>query len=108
MSELADPSCDEHGQATAEEHPQRGLLAQVPGIRSLGSVTDPLGRRGEAVALPDGAPGGSVTERHLVVDTATGHLLATETVLVRPGPVGPVSDSRAPVTAPAGTILTGR
>ncbi|MQY04760.1 CU044_5270 family protein [Actinomadura macrotermitis] len=87
------------------------MLAQMPGIRSLGSVSDPLGRRGHAVALPSGAPsGGPATERRLVVDTATGRLLAEETVLVRARPGGPVSDPRTPVdqTAPAGTVLNYR
>ncbi len=86
------------------------MLAQEPGIRSLGIATDPLGRRGQAVALPDGAPDGPATEQRLVVDTGTGQLLAMETVLVRARPGGPVSDPRAPVhlTAPAGTILNYR
>lgn len=87
------------------------MLARVPGIRSLGSVTDPLGRRGQAVALPVGAPpGGPAEERRLIVDTTTGRLLAEETVLVQARPGGPVSDPRAPMeqTAPAGTVLNYR
>jgi hypothetical protein len=87
------------------------MLAQVPGVHSLGSVTDPLGRRGHAVALPSGAPpGGPATERRLIVDTATGRLLAEETVLVRSRLMGPISDPNTPgnLSAPAGTILKYR
>jgi hypothetical protein len=61
------------------------MLADLPGIRSVGRTTDPLGRTGVAVALPDGAPSGHPsTEQRIVVDPATGALLAGETVLVRP------------------------
>lgn len=53
------------------------LLADLPGIRVQGSVTDPLGREGIGITLPhtQETPLGSVEER-LVVDASTGALLA--------------------------------
>jgi hypothetical protein len=66
------------------------MAAQIPGIHAVGWVTDPLGRRGYAVALnvQDG------TEQ-LVFQPATGTLLAEELItpadranLLRPGTQG--------------------
>ncbi|UUU32334.1 CU044_5270 family protein [Streptomyces sp. CA-210063] len=61
------------------------LLADLPGIRVQGSVTDPLGREGIGITLPDHAetPLGSVEQR-LVVDPSTGALLAELVVLAEP------------------------
>ncbi|GGK97059.1 hypothetical protein [Streptomyces flaveus] len=61
------------------------LLADLPGIRVQGSVTDPLGREGIGITLPDNpeTPLGSVEER-LVVDASTGALLAELVVLAEP------------------------
>jgi len=47
------------------------LLADMPGVRSLGQVTDPLGRQGVAVAIP--YPG---EELRVIFDPATGTHLA--------------------------------
>ncbi|WP_433465910.1 CU044_5270 family protein [Spirillospora sp. CA-128828] len=60
------------------------LLADSPGIRTLGSVTDPLGRRGDGVARQVRA-GDTVVDERLVIDPVTGRLLAQESVLVKPG-----------------------
>ncbi|TDD75111.1 hypothetical protein E1293_28625 [Actinomadura darangshiensis] len=60
------------------------LLADSPGIRPLGPVTDPLGRHGDGVARRVHADDAVVDER-LVIDPATGRLLAQESVLVQPG-----------------------
>jgi hypothetical protein len=62
------------------------LLAGSPGIRPLGSVTDPLGRRGDGVARRVRADD-TVLDEWLVIDPATGRLLAQESVLVKPGKV---------------------
>lgn len=61
------------------------VLADLPGIRVQDSVTDPLGREGIGITLPDNpeTPLGSVEER-LVVDASTGALLAELTVLAEP------------------------
>ncbi|MFC4466083.1 CU044_5270 family protein [Streptomyces xiangluensis] len=61
------------------------LLADLPGIRVQGSATDPLGRKGIGITLPDHAetPLGSVEQR-LVVDPSTGALLAELIVLAEP------------------------
>ncbi|HEX6468545.1 MAG TPA: CU044_5270 family protein [Streptosporangiaceae bacterium] len=80
------------------------MLAQEPGIRDAGTVVDPLGRPGRAVALPESGP--PSFEHRLIVDTATGRLLAEETVQLRPT-AGP-GDDLAESAAPAGTILSYR
>lgn len=61
------------------------VLADLPGIRSLGTVTDPLGRTGVAVALPPLMIGDLGQEQQqLVVDPATNTILSQQTVLVAP------------------------
>ncbi|MDX3693267.1 CU044_5270 family protein [Streptomyces europaeiscabiei] len=61
------------------------VLAEQPGVRGLGRVTDPLGREGVGVAFPgtDETPLGSVEQR-VVVDPSTGELLCEQLVLVEP------------------------
>ncbi|MEV5754915.1 CU044_5270 family protein [Actinoallomurus sp. NPDC052308] len=88
------------------------ILAELPGVRSVGRTTDPLGRPGVAVALGDGAPSDQPsTEDRIVVDPATGALLAEETVLVRPATGRAVSrlpSDLAVESARPGTILNYR
>lgn len=80
---------------------QAGLiqaLAAQPGVRAIGLVTDPLGRRGVALAAADqattvtGAYGAPAAEQGtyrwrqiLIFDQATGALLAQEEALTTPG-----------------------
>ncbi|MEU0814587.1 CU044_5270 family protein [Streptomyces mirabilis] len=61
------------------------VIADLPGVRGLGRVTDPLGREGVGVAFPGTArtPLGSVQQR-LVVDPSTGAMLCEQSVLVEP------------------------
>ncbi|MEV3977843.1 hypothetical protein [Nonomuraea sp. NPDC049758] len=54
------------------------LLAGQPEIRSLGEVTDPLGRTGVALTLTTPGSGAGAGESRLVVDVATARLLAYE------------------------------
>ncbi|MGW2152186.1 CU044_5270 family protein [Nonomuraea sp. NPDC001699] len=54
------------------------VLAEQPAIRSLGEVTDPLGRTGVALALTTPGSGEGAGESRLVVDVATARLLAYE------------------------------
>ncbi|MER6512603.1 CU044_5270 family protein [Nonomuraea sp. NPDC001636] len=54
------------------------LLAGQPAIRSLGEVTDPLGRTGVALTLTPPGSGEGAGESRLVVDVATARLLAYE------------------------------
>ncbi|MEU1386298.1 MULTISPECIES: CU044_5270 family protein [unclassified Nonomuraea] len=54
------------------------LLAEQPAIRSLGEVTDPLGRTGVALTLTTPGSGESAGEARLIVDVGTGRLLAYE------------------------------
>jgi hypothetical protein len=61
------------------------ILADLPGITSLGTVTDPLGRTGVAVALPPMAAGDlGQQQQQLVVDPNTNTILSQQTVLVAP------------------------
>ncbi|BCL29891.1 CU044_5270 family protein [Streptomyces aurantiacus] len=61
------------------------VMAEQPGVRGLGSVTDPLGREGAGFTLPGTyrTPLGDVQER-LVVDESTGELLCEQLLLVDP------------------------
>lgn len=54
------------------------LLATDPGLRVVGQVTDPLGRKGTAIARPVAESGKG--EEWLVIDPATGRMLAHEDV----------------------------
>ncbi|KAB2348488.1 CU044_5270 family protein [Actinomadura rudentiformis] len=54
------------------------LLAADPGLRVVGTVTDPLGRKGTAIARPVGEA--TWNEEWLVIDPATGRVLAYEYV----------------------------
>ena len=58
------------------------ILAGLPEIKNLGQVTDPLGRQGIAIGLPDGTPG--LTDE-LIIDPGSGRLLATQTVVNHAG-----------------------
>ena len=57
------------------------VLAALPGVRSAGQMTDPLGRRGYGVEMPQG--GGE--KEVIVISPAAGALLADELVVTTPG-----------------------
>ncbi|MFD6287058.1 CU044_5270 family protein [Streptomyces sp. NPDC060205] len=61
------------------------VMAELPGVRALGRVTDPLGREGVGFTFPGTAstPLGRVEQR-LVVDPSTGEMLAEQSVLAEP------------------------
>jgi hypothetical protein len=61
------------------------VMAEMPGVRGLGRVTDPLGREGVGFTFPGTpqTPLGSVEQR-LVVDPSTGAMLSEQLVLVEP------------------------
>ncbi|MFH8466465.1 CU044_5270 family protein [Streptomyces sp. NPDC017991] len=61
------------------------VMAELPGVRGLGRVTDPLGREGVGFTFPGtpSTPLGRVAQR-LVVDPSTGEMLAEQSVLVEP------------------------
>ncbi|MER7007957.1 CU044_5270 family protein [Dactylosporangium sp. NPDC000555] len=54
------------------------MLAELPGIASLGPVTDALGRSGIAVAYTRRGDGGTEGQQRLIVDPASGNALAQE------------------------------
>jgi len=61
------------------------VMAELPGVRGLGRVTDPLGREGAGFAFPGTARtslGG--VEQRLVVDESTGEMLCEQLLLVEP------------------------
>jgi hypothetical protein len=61
------------------------LLAALPGISSLGTVTDPLGRVGVGVALlPQQIDDLGLEQQQLIVDPTTSTILSQQTVLVAP------------------------
>ena len=61
------------------------ILAGLPGITSLGAVTDPLGRGGVGVALPAQQYNDlGVEQQQLIVDPASSTILAQQTVLLTP------------------------
>lgn len=63
------------------------LLAEDPNLRNLGTVMDALGRRGTAFALREKSqnPADRGLQVQMIIDTRTGRLLATQTVLTKPG-----------------------
>ncbi|MEU2622977.1 CU044_5270 family protein [Streptomyces sp. NPDC007157] len=61
------------------------VMADLPGVRVIGHVTDPLGREGVGVEFPKAYPTplGTTRER-LVVDPSTGAMLSDQTLLLEP------------------------
>jgi hypothetical protein len=57
------------------------VLAGLDGVRSLGEVTDPLGRKGQGIARTENWVTGTF-ERQLIVDPETGVLLTDQIVAV--------------------------
>jgi hypothetical protein len=65
-------------------------FAQQPGVRQLGTVTDPLGRRGIAIGADWGGQAGHPKSgpherEELIFDAKTGAYLGDEQVLITPG-----------------------
>ncbi|GAB3963627.1 hypothetical protein GCM10029978_022130 [Actinoallomurus acanthiterrae] len=61
------------------------MLAGLPAVRSLGHLTDPLGRPGVGVAMTEVRSNGYTLERQLIIDPRTGLLLADQQIVIRPG-----------------------
>ena len=76
------------------------VLANLPGISSLGTVTDPLGRTGVAVALPAISTGDlGKQQQQLIVDPGTNTILSQQIVLVEPSQLAEQAGMKA------GTVL---
>jgi hypothetical protein len=60
------------------------VMAALPGVRSLGPMTDPLGRNGYALApggqSPNAVPGNYNPLKVILIDPLTGSVLATEEI----------------------------
>jgi hypothetical protein len=68
------------------------VMAGLSGSRTLGPMRDPLGRTGYGIAIADAQlvdeawlPSGTQGEAVLIVDPASGQLLATEVIVTTPG-----------------------
>ncbi|SEG38340.1 hypothetical protein SAMN05444920_102806 [Nonomuraea solani] len=63
------------------------LLADYPGVRRLGTVTDSIGRSGVGLAASfEAADGRGTIQRDLVFDQETGAVLGSRDTMVKPGP----------------------
>ncbi|WP_188191977.1 CU044_5270 family protein [Nonomuraea sp. SYSU D8015] len=63
------------------------LLTDYPGVRRLGTVTDPLGRTGVALATSyESRDGRGTIQRDLLFDQRTGKVLGSRDILQKPGP----------------------
>ncbi|WP_320779292.1 CU044_5270 family protein [Streptomyces sp. CRN 30] len=61
------------------------VMADLPGVRVVGGVTDPLGRVGVGVEYPETYEGPlGTTKQRLIVDPATGEMLGDQLLLVDP------------------------
>ncbi|GAA4581506.1 hypothetical protein GCM10023194_12970 [Planotetraspora phitsanulokensis] len=60
------------------------VLAGLDGVRSLGEVTDALGRKGQGIGRAESWPNGQY-ERQLIIDPETGLLLTDQIVAVHAG-----------------------
>ncbi len=94
--------------APTHPSPQAALyevLAGLPGVRYQGPAIDHVGRRGIAVSWPPPTEaGGALLTDRLILNPATGKLLAAEQVVARPAPR---SNPRGPHD-PAGTVLSAQ
>ena len=76
------------------------VLGGIPGVRYVGPVTDNAGRRGEAVGMVHDERGdGSRTELRVVIDPASGRLLAEQELVLK----APTARPGLPAQ-PAGTL----
>ncbi|MFI7135661.1 hypothetical protein ACIBQ1_59135 [Nonomuraea sp. NPDC050153] len=63
------------------------LITDYPGVRQLGTVTDPLGRAAVALAAPfESADGRGTIQNQVFFDQRTGKLLGRRDVQLEPGP----------------------
>ncbi|NDU73178.1 hypothetical protein GWI34_11105 [Actinomadura sp. DSM 109109] len=79
------------------------MLAGLPAVRSLGRVTDPQGRTGNAIGLEEKTPRGVIRDE-LIIDPASGTALGSRNVMVAPAagegvPAGRTMNSTALVGA---------
>ncbi|MFI0366342.1 CU044_5270 family protein [Actinomadura sp. 1N219] len=61
------------------------MLAGLPAVTSIGQVTDPQGRPGNAIAVDGKTPSGMLREQ-VIIDLSTGTALARATVMAKPAP----------------------
>ncbi|MGM7777427.1 CU044_5270 family protein [Arthrobacter sp. KNU-44] len=85
--------------SNAQERAVLGAVAKLPGLRVLGEVTDRLGRHGIALSVETRDERYGTSSNILVIDPATGRILATEEDYVQ----GP-ADGRKP-DRPVPTVM---
>ncbi len=61
------------------------MLAGLPGVRSLGTIRDPLGRPAVGVALREHTPALGTIDWQLLISPSSDFVMATRAVIVRPG-----------------------
>jgi hypothetical protein len=71
------------------------MLAGLPGVRSLGTIRDPLGRPAVGVALRERISALGTLDWQLLISPSSDFVMATRAVVVRPG----VMNRRLPVGA---------
>jgi hypothetical protein len=76
------------------------MMADLPGVRTLGRMRDPLGRDGIGIAV-SGSGAGTIGVQ-LIVDPATGHLLARTDTLPARGSLRPGDAAFSTVVLEAG------
>jgi len=82
-------------------------IADLPGVRSLGTMRDPLGRQGVAIATTTRREQGTgELERWLIIDPATARLLAVEDVALTASTSSQWARPGSPVTWTA--VVQGR
>ncbi|NUP17894.1 MAG: CU044_5270 family protein [Streptomyces sp.] len=63
------------------------LITDYPGVRQLGTVTDPLGRPAVGLAAPfESADGRGTVQEEVLFDQRTGKVLGSRDVQLEPGP----------------------
>ena len=78
------------------------VAAEIPGVTFVGTVSDPVGRSGIAVAYTSGG------ERHeLIFDPRTSALLSEETVVTNPGRLCQLDVSAGTVISETSYVATG-
>jgi hypothetical protein len=61
------------------------MLAELPGVRSLGTVHDPLGRSALGIALREQTSALGIVDWELLISPSEDLVMATRAVVVRPG-----------------------
>ncbi|MEU8801237.1 CU044_5270 family protein [Spirillospora sp. NPDC048819] len=70
------------------------MLAGLPSVKSIGEVTDPEGRTGNAIAVDKETPRGVIRHR-MIIDLSIGTALASQNIMLKPASGEEVPAGRA-------------